>query len=198
MAYRLIGCRRQGDRRRRRPGRVLSLHGRWQQTRALRPRRVESVRRVRCARRPNLRRRQRSRCQPALPAAARRARAATTAISTNTAAPARTRCKPGTASCPARCRWSAASAKRRPRSSPHGGWLWVTSWGDHRIERYRLVPRGASYGAEARSDRARRRRFPPDRHGRRAGRLALLWRLGAARLSGARQGPHLAARAAGR
>ena len=31
---------------------------------------------------------------------------------------------------------------------PHAGSLWVTSWGDHRIERYRLVPRGASYGAE--------------------------------------------------
>jgi putative membrane-bound dehydrogenase-like protein len=30
---------------------------------------------------------------------------------------------------------------------PHAGSLWVTSWGDHRIERYRLVPRGASYGA---------------------------------------------------
>lgn len=30
---------------------------------------------------------------------------------------------------------------------PHAGYLWVTSWGDHRIERYRLVPRGASYGA---------------------------------------------------
>lgn len=30
----------------------------------------------------------------------------------------------------------------------HGGWLWVTSWGDHRIERYRLLPRGASYSAE--------------------------------------------------
>ena len=30
----------------------------------------------------------------------------------------------------------------------HGAWLWVTSWGDHRIERYRLAPRGASYGAE--------------------------------------------------
>lgn len=30
----------------------------------------------------------------------------------------------------------------------HGAWLWVASWGDHRIERYRLVPRGASYGAE--------------------------------------------------
>src|SRR4051794_1137358 len=28
----------------------------------------------------------------------------------------------------------------------HGGALWVTSWGDHRIERYELVPRGASYG----------------------------------------------------
>jgi putative membrane-bound dehydrogenase-like protein len=30
----------------------------------------------------------------------------------------------------------------------HAGSLWVTSWGDHRIERYRLVPRGASYAAE--------------------------------------------------
>jgi putative membrane-bound dehydrogenase-like protein len=29
----------------------------------------------------------------------------------------------------------------------HAGSLWVTSWGDHRIERYQLVPRGASYGA---------------------------------------------------
>jgi hypothetical protein len=29
----------------------------------------------------------------------------------------------------------------------HAGYLWVTSWGDHRIERYRLMPRGASYGA---------------------------------------------------
>jgi putative membrane-bound dehydrogenase-like protein len=29
----------------------------------------------------------------------------------------------------------------------HADSLWVTSWGDHRIERYRLVPRGASYGA---------------------------------------------------
>lgn len=31
---------------------------------------------------------------------------------------------------------------------PHASSLWVTSWGDYRIERYRLVPRGASYGAE--------------------------------------------------
>jgi putative membrane-bound dehydrogenase-like protein len=30
----------------------------------------------------------------------------------------------------------------------HAGSLWVTSWGDHRIERYQLRPRGASYGAE--------------------------------------------------
>jgi putative membrane-bound dehydrogenase-like protein len=30
----------------------------------------------------------------------------------------------------------------------HKGWLWVSSWGDHRIERYRLVPRGESYAAE--------------------------------------------------
>ncbi len=31
---------------------------------------------------------------------------------------------------------------------PHAGGLWVTSWGDHRIDRYDLVPRGASYGAK--------------------------------------------------
>jgi putative membrane-bound dehydrogenase-like protein len=30
----------------------------------------------------------------------------------------------------------------------HAGSLWVTSWGDHRVERYRLVPRGASFTAE--------------------------------------------------
>jgi len=30
----------------------------------------------------------------------------------------------------------------------HAGSLWVTSWGDHRVERYRIVPRGASFGAE--------------------------------------------------
>lgn len=30
---------------------------------------------------------------------------------------------------------------------PFGGALWVASWGDHRIERYRLYPRGASFGA---------------------------------------------------
>ena len=30
---------------------------------------------------------------------------------------------------------------------PYGGALWVASWGDHRIERYRLIPRGSSYGA---------------------------------------------------
>ena len=30
----------------------------------------------------------------------------------------------------------------------HAGRLWVTSWGDHRVEAYRLVPRGASFTAE--------------------------------------------------
>ena len=30
----------------------------------------------------------------------------------------------------------------------HAGSLWVTSWGEHRVERYRLIPRDASYGAE--------------------------------------------------
>lgn len=30
----------------------------------------------------------------------------------------------------------------------HAGSLWVTSWGDHRVERYRLIPRGASFSAE--------------------------------------------------
>ncbi len=31
---------------------------------------------------------------------------------------------------------------------PHRGYLWVTSWGDHRLERYRLIAKGASYTAE--------------------------------------------------
>ncbi len=31
---------------------------------------------------------------------------------------------------------------------PHRGFLWVTSWGDHRVERYRLKPHGASFAAE--------------------------------------------------
>jgi putative membrane-bound dehydrogenase-like protein len=30
----------------------------------------------------------------------------------------------------------------------HNGALWVTSWGDHRIERYELVPNGASFTAK--------------------------------------------------
>ena len=30
----------------------------------------------------------------------------------------------------------------------HQGYLWVTSWGDYRLERYRLKPRGASFSAE--------------------------------------------------
>ena len=51
---------------------------------------------------------------------------------------------------------------------------------------------------EARGRRAGRRRLSSDRHGRRARWLALLRRLGAARLSGARPRPHLAADAAGR
>ncbi len=31
---------------------------------------------------------------------------------------------------------------------PHRGYLWVTSWGDHRLERYQLIPKGASFAAE--------------------------------------------------
>lgn len=31
---------------------------------------------------------------------------------------------------------------------PHRGYLWVTSWGDHRLERYQLSPQGASYSVE--------------------------------------------------
>ena len=30
---------------------------------------------------------------------------------------------------------------------PYHGQLWVTSWGDYRIERFKLIPRGASFGA---------------------------------------------------
>lgn len=31
---------------------------------------------------------------------------------------------------------------------PHAGRLWITSWGDHRLEAYRLIPKGASFTAE--------------------------------------------------
>jgi hypothetical protein len=31
---------------------------------------------------------------------------------------------------------------------PHAGRLWVTSWGDHRLESYRIVPSGATFTAE--------------------------------------------------
>ncbi|MGI9428157.1 MAG: PVC-type heme-binding CxxCH protein [Bythopirellula sp.] len=31
---------------------------------------------------------------------------------------------------------------------PHRGYLWVTSWGDHRLERYQLESKGASYDVE--------------------------------------------------
>lgn len=31
---------------------------------------------------------------------------------------------------------------------PYENYLWVTSWGDHRLERYKLVPKGMSFAAE--------------------------------------------------
>ena len=82
---------------------------------------------------------------------------ATTATASATAARACIPSPPGTASCPARCRWSPAPAKRpaacwptNPTTCPseYRGDLLVTSWGDHRLERYRLKPRGASFSAE--------------------------------------------------
>ena len=68
-------------------------------------------------RRPHFRCGQRPGRQPAVPAYCMSWRVATTAISINMAAPARTRCNRGTVSCPARCRWSAALAKRRRQLS---------------------------------------------------------------------------------
>ena len=77
----------------------------------------------------------------------------------------------------------------------HRGYLWVTSWGDHRIERYRRVIGATAHrcDGESASRRARRRRLSPHGHGRGAGRVAVLRRLGRSQLSGARQGAHLAA-----
>ena len=84
----------------------------------LRPRRVESVQHLRrsrwaaCSRSTTIQTRaRRAACSTSCPAA-------TTAICFNMAARARIRCRPGTANCPERCRWSAASAKRRLQSSP--------------------------------------------------------------------------------
>ena len=58
-------------------------------------------------------------------------------------------CKPGTANFPARCRWFVVPGKRRAAILFHRGYLWVTSWGDHRIERYELKPeKDGAYAVE--------------------------------------------------
>ena len=58
------------------------------------------------------------------------------------------------------------------------GDLLVTSWGDHRLERYRLRPRGASVSAEMTHGAAWQRAFSARWPGRCAGRVALHERLG--------------------
>ena len=83
-------------------------------------------------------------------------RAATMAIASATAAKGCTLSPPGTASCQERWGWSPARARRRAASSSttainlpedYRGSLLVTSWGDHRIEQYRLEPPGRSFQA---------------------------------------------------
>jgi putative membrane-bound dehydrogenase-like protein len=58
------------------------------------------------------------------------------------------------------------------------GDLLVTSWGDHRIERYRLEPRGASFSAQMTPVVRGDRELSPGRHRPRARRIALHERLG--------------------
>ena len=58
------------------------------------------------------------------------------------------------------------------------GDLLVTSWGDHRIERYHLEPRGASFRSADAAGHRRRRELPPGRHRPGPRRLALHQRLG--------------------
>ena len=83
-------------------------------------------------------------------------RAAILATGSATAARACTRSPPGMASCRAPWGWSPAPEKPRAASSlmrrgtcplEYYGSLLVTSWGDHRIERYDPRPRGASFHA---------------------------------------------------
>ena len=115
----------------------------------------------------------------------------------NTAGPARIRCSAWNGELPGTLPMVCGTGEAPTAIVPHAGRLWVTSWGDHRIERYRACAARRIVRREARDHRARRRRLPADRHGRRAGWLALLRRLGAPRLSGARPRPHLAAVLAG-
>ena len=72
------------------------------------------------------------------------------------------------------------------------GDLLVTSWGDHRLERYRLRPRGASFGAEMTPVLRGERELPPGRPRPRPRRLALHERLGRQVVQPARQGPRVA------
>ena len=58
------------------------------------------------------------------------------------------------------------------------GDLLVTSWGDHRIERFHLEPRGASSVQPRAADRDGGRKFSPGRHRPCARRLAIHQRLG--------------------
>ncbi len=71
------------------------------------------------------------------------------------------------------------------------GNLLVTSWGDHRIERYRLEPRGELSGRD-RAHRQRQRELSAGWHRGRPRWFAFRQRLGAERLQRARQGTPLA------
>ena len=73
------------------------------------------------------------------------------------------------------------------------GNLLVTSWGDHRIERYRLAAARRLVPLDDGAGGRRRRGLPAGRHRHGPRRLGLLQRLGRQVLRPARQGPRLAA-----
>ena len=146
---------------------------------------------------PDVRRRQRSGRQPALPIAPHRRRRRL-----RLPVPVRPRRHPSAAGLERRAarhaadglrRRRSADRDRRPRRQPVGHQLGRSSRGAVSARSARRIVR-----RRARNRRARQRRFPPDRNGRRTGWIALLRRLGAPRLRSARHGPHLAAQAASR
>jgi len=76
--------------------------------------------------------------------------------------------------------------------SEYRGQLLVTSWADHRVERYAVKPHGRIVQGGAFALRARRQQLPPNRHVYRAGWFGFRLRLGAEQLHAARQRRDLA------
>ncbi len=77
---------------------------------------------------------------------------------------------------------------------PHENHLWVTSWGDHRLERYQLNAKGQSFSAKRDVVVQGDADFRPTGCAVRARWFALLRRLGFAKLPGAWPRSHLATR----